>query len=41
MPQTDDLLEALRVVVASAETQSATSEKLFESLAVLGMILTT
>ena len=32
MPQADELLEALRAVVASAETQLATSEKLFESL---------
>lgn len=36
MPQTDALLEALRAVVASAETQLATSESLFESLATVG-----
>jgi hypothetical protein len=41
IPQTDDLLDALRVVVASAETQLATSEKLFECLAALGTIPTT
>jgi len=35
IPQADALLEALRDVVASAETQLATSEKLFDSLAVV------
>jgi len=36
MPQADALLEELRDVVASAETQLAKSEKLFDSLAVVG-----
>jgi len=36
MPQADELLKALRAVVASAETQLATSESLFESLATVG-----
>jgi uncharacterized protein (UPF0335 family) len=36
VPQADELLEALRAVVAGAETQLATSEKLFESLATVG-----
>ena len=36
MPQADQLLQALRAVVASAETQLATSESLFDSLATVG-----
>ncbi|WP_139194061.1 hypothetical protein [Pseudorhodobacter antarcticus] len=36
MPKADELLEVLRAVVASAEAQLATSEKLFESLATVG-----
>lgn len=36
IPQADDLLETLRAVVASAETQLATSERLFECLAAVG-----
>ena len=36
MPQAGELLEALRAVVASAETQLATSESLFHSLATVG-----
>ena len=35
-PQAGELLEALRAVVADAETQLATSEKVFERLAVIG-----
>jgi methyl-accepting chemotaxis protein len=36
IPQADELLETLRAVVASAETQLATSERLFERLAAVG-----
>ena len=36
VPQADQLLQALRAVVASAETQLATSESLFDSLATVG-----
>jgi hypothetical protein len=36
MPHADELLKALRAVVASAETQLATSKSLFESLATVG-----
>jgi uncharacterized protein (UPF0335 family) len=36
MPQAGELLEALRAVVASAESQLATSESLFQSLATVG-----
>jgi hypothetical protein len=35
-PQAEELLEALRAVVLDAETQLATSEKVFERLAAIG-----